>query len=159
MHKQGNLNSLRIHNRPAVLTLLNKRGEKHYVTITSINDNHATLISNNTTYTIKLYDLDKHWYGQFTLLWSKPKYYSSSISLGDSGETVNWLTTQLAKINKNTSDAIIHTYDDYLMEQVITFQENQGLTADGIVGPVTIIHINTQAGMPVPSLAPLENQG
>jgi len=159
MHKQGNLNSLRIHNRPAVLTLINKEGEQRHVTITSIDDNSATLISNNSTYKVGLYELDKHWYGQFTLLWNKPENYSSSIAPGDSGAIINWLTTQLAKINNNPSDVIISTYDDYLIEKVIAFQARQGLTADGIVGPVTIIHLNTQSGMQVPSLTPLEKQG
>ncbi|VAW55621.1 General secretion pathway protein A [hydrothermal vent metagenome] len=159
MHKQGNLNSLRIHNRPAVLTLINNKGEQRHATITSIDENSASLISNGTTYKVSLYELDRHWYGQFTLLWNKPDNYSSSITPGDSGEIINWLTVQLAKINNNSSDVIISTYDDYLIEKVIAFQARQGLTADGIVGPVTIIHLNTQSGMQVPSLTPLENQG
>ena len=159
IHKQGNLNSLRIHNRPAVLTLINNNGEQRHVTITSIDDESATLLSNDTVYTVRLYDLDKHWYGQFTLLWNKPEHYSSSITPGDRGDIVNWLATQLAKINNSTSDTIIHTYDTYLIEKVIAFQNNQGLAADGIVGPVTIIHLNTQSGMQVPSLTPSENQG
>jgi general secretion pathway protein A len=159
MHKQGNLNSLRIHNRPAVLTLINDSGEKRYATITSIDDESATLLSNDTAYTIRLHDLDKHWYGQFTLLWNKPEHYSSSITPGDRGNIVNWLATQLAKINNSPSNAIIHTYDNYLIEKVITFQTAQGLAADGIVGPVTIIHLNTQSGMQVPSLGPFGIQG
>jgi general secretion pathway protein A len=159
MHKQGNLNSLRIHNRPAVLTLINDSGEKRYATITSIDDESATLLSNDTAHTIRLHDLDKHWYGQFTLLWNKPEHYSSSITPGDRGNIVNWLATQLAKINNSPSNAIIHTYDNYLIEKVITFQTAQGLAADGIVGPVTIIHLNTQSGMRVPSLEPFEIQG
>jgi len=158
MHKQGNLNSLRIHDRPAVLTLINKKGEQRHVTITSMDESSATLTSNNTNYKISLHELDKHWYGQFTLLWNKPENFSSSITPGDSGEIINWLTTQLAKINNNSYDAIISTYDDYLIEKIIAFQSREGLTADGIVGPVTIIHLNTKSGMQVPSLTPLKSQ-
>jgi len=47
LHKQGNLNSLRAHNRPAVLALINEQGETRYITITSIQNNLATVYSNN----------------------------------------------------------------------------------------------------------------
>ena len=113
------------------------------------------LFRSNTAYKVKLNELDKYWYGQFILLWKKPDYYLRAISPGDSGAIVNWLNTQLEKINNQLPDRIISTYDDTLLERVIAFQSQNGLTADGIVGPVTIIHINTQSGMKVPSLNPL----
>ncbi len=155
LFKRGNINSLKAHNRPAVLTLINKQGKTRHVTITAIDNDIATLYANNTAYKIKLNELDKYWYGQFILLWKKPDHYLTAISPGDSGAIVNWLNTQLEKINKHLPERIISTYDDTLLERVIAFQSQNGLTADGIVGPVTIIHINTQSGMRVPSLMPL----
>ena len=154
LFKQGNLNSLKAHNRPAVLTLVNKQGDTRYITITSIDNDVATIYSNNTAYTVKLSELDQYWYGKFILLWQKPDHYRSAISPGDSGAVINWLNTQLEKINNDLTEATITTYDDYLVKRVITFQSQHGLTADGIVGPVTIIHLNTQSGLKVPSLAP-----
>jgi len=155
LHKQGNINSLKIHNRPAVLTLINDQGKTRHVTITSIDNDSATVFSNNTEYTVKLNDLDKYWYGQFILLWRKPGDYASAIEPGDSGGIINWLNTQLTKINNRSShDTIIGTYDDQLVDKIKAFQIKQGLIADGIVGPVTIIHLNTEAGMNVPSLLP-----
>ncbi len=155
LFKRGNINSLKAHNRPAVLTLINKQGKTRHVTITAIDNDIATIYANNTAYKVKLNELDKYWYGQFILLWKKPDYYLRAISPGDSGAIVNWLNTQLEKINNQLPDRIISTYDDTLLERVIAFQSQNGLTADGIVGPVTIIHINTQSGMKVPSLNPL----
>jgi general secretion pathway protein A len=155
LFKRGNINSLKAHNRPAVLTLINKQGKTRHVTITAIDNDIATIYANNTAYKVKLNELDKYWYGQFILLWKKPDYYLRAISPGDSGAIVNWLNTQLEKINKHLPERIISTYDDTLLERVIAFQSQNGLTADGIVGPVTIIHINTQSGMKVPSLNPL----
>ena len=146
LFKQGNLNSL--------LTLVNKQGETRYVTITSIDSDVATIYSNNTAYTVKLSELDKYWYGKFILLWQKPDHYITAISPGDSGAIINWLNTQLDKINNDLPEAAINNYDDYLVKRVIAFQSQHGLTADGIVGPVTIIHLNTQSGLKVPSLAP-----
>lgn len=155
LHKQGNINSLKTYDRPAVLSLINDEGDTLHVTITSINDNLATVYSNNTAYTIKLSELDRYWYGSFVLLWKKPEHYSAAIKPGDRGEMINWLYTQLIKIkNQHLPDMIFNTYDKQMLQQVKDFQLQQGLTADGIVGPVTIIHLNTQSGMKVPSLTP-----
>jgi len=149
LYKQGNLNSLRAHNRPAVLTLVNDQGEARYITITSINDDDlATVFSNNTRYTIKLSDLDRYWYGQFTLLWQKPETYSSVITPGDNGNIVAWLNAHFAGEQSTSNKA----YDDGLIDKVKAFQSKHGLAADGIVGPVTIIHLNTDSGMDVPTL-------
>ena len=154
LYKQGNLNNLKTHNRPAVLKLTNKHSITRYITITSIDKDIATVFSNNNAYTVRLSDLDKYWYGQFTLLWNKPIHYTSAITPGDSGDIINWLNTQLIKINNTQSTDIMSTYNDYLIKKVKAFQLQYGLTADGIVGPVTIIHINTQSGINAPSLMP-----
>ena len=157
LYKQGNINSLKIHNRPAVLTLINPQGKTLYITITSIDDDLAIVYSNETEYVIRLEDLDEYWYGQFILLWHKPEHYTTAIVPGRSGNIINWLSTQLTKINNLSSTNIVTTYDGSIVESVKTFQAEQKLTADGIVGPVTIIHLNTRSGIDSPLLiqAPL----
>jgi general secretion pathway protein A len=84
------------------------------------------------------------------LLWHKPKHYSSAIRPGDKGAVVTWLSTQFTDEipESNRSDS----YDELLIERVKSFQTERGLVADGIVGPVTIIHLNTRYGMDVPTL-------
>ena len=59
VHKQGNINSLKTYDRPAVLRLINDKGDTLHVTITSINDDVSTVYPNNTAYTIKLRELDR----------------------------------------------------------------------------------------------------
>ncbi|MBE9564275.1 MAG: peptidoglycan-binding protein, partial [Proteobacteria bacterium] len=152
LHKQGNLNSLKAHNRPAVLKLVNNNGKTQHVTITSIQDKLATVYSNNKKYTIQLSDLDQYWYGQFIILWQRPEHYSSAITPGDNGSIVNWLNTHFTE-NKHSIDNAANTYDDKLIKKVKQFQADHGLSADGIVGPVTIIHLNTESDLNVPTLA------
>ena len=152
LHKKGNLNSLKQHNRPAVLSMINNMGEKRYVTITNIDGDIASVSSGDRQYTIRLRDLDDHWYGQYTLLWLKPGSYSSTLSPGDSGSLVRWLDKNISNITGLQEERVSNTYDELLVAKVISFQSQQGLIADGIVGPVTIIHINTQAKTDVPSL-------
>ncbi len=157
LHKQGNINSLKIHNRPAVLTLINKQGEARHITITSIKKDAATIYSNSIAYTVKLNELDKYWYGQFVLLWKKPSHYLTAISPGDGGQIINWLNIQLRKINDTPSAITTNAYNYSLVGKIIAFQSQQGLIADGIVGPVTIIHLNTQSGLKVPALMPMSS--
>jgi len=152
LYKQGNLNSLKQHNRPAVLTMINNMGEKRYLTITSIDGDIASVSSGDRQYSIRLRDLDDHWYGQYTLLWLKPGSYASAVTPGESGSFVRWLDEQISIITGQQQERISGTYDEPLVAKVKSFQSQQGLTADGIVGPVTIIHINTQAKTDVPSL-------
>lgn len=152
LFKRGNINSLKAHNRPAVLTLKDSRGNSQYITLTAIDGDIATIYASNIAYQVKLNNLDKHWHGQFVLLWKKPEHYLTAISPGDSGAIINWLNTQLEKTNNQLPERIINSYDDYLLKTVIAFQSQHGLTADGIVGPLTIIHLNTQSGTKMPSL-------
>jgi general secretion pathway protein A len=148
LYKQGNLNNLKAHNRPAVLTLINNAGEARHVTIASIQDGYATLYSNHTEYKIKLSELDKYWYGQFVLLWKKPENYYSAITPGDKSQIVHWLKQHFdgKTLSKNS------LYDKELVDKVKNFQSQEGLVADGIVGPVTIIHLNTYSGINIPTL-------
>jgi general secretion pathway protein A len=150
LHKQGNLNSLRVHNRPAVLNLVNTNGEISHLTITSIQGESATVYSSNNEYTIRLSDLDRYWFGQFILLWKKPADYSSAITPGDRGKIVSWLISQFSDEMPANSNSDL--YDQALIEKVKAFQTEHGLVADGIVGPVTIIHLNTRSDMDVPTL-------
>ena len=138
-----------------MLTLFNAQGKARHITITSIDDNFATVFSNNNEHLIKLDDIDKHWYGQFILLWRKPESYSSIITPGDRGKVISWLSEQFTQANDERSSGIASTYDDTLIEKVKSFQVDHGLTADGIVGPITIIYLNAQSGMKTPSLMPL----
>ena len=152
LHTQGNITNLKNHNRPAILTLTNKKGGIRYITIASINDEQATIHSRNNIYTIKLSELNKYWHGQFVLLWQKPKHYLSAIVPGDSGIIINWLHKKIMEVTHEPAGDNKTTYTNFLAEKIITFQEKQGLSADGIVGPVTIIHLNTIADANIPTL-------
>jgi general secretion pathway protein A len=149
LYKQGNLNNLKAHDRPAVLTLVSNDGSTRYITVASIHDDYAKVFFNNREYKIKLSDLDKYWYGQFVLLWKKPADYSSAITPGDKGKIINWLRSHF----ETKKTAGIDKYDANLVSEVKSFQSQHGLTADGIVGPVTIIHLNTQSGLAAPTLS------
>ena len=74
MHKQGNLNSIKRINRPAVLHVFNNDGSDAYVTLARLEPHQAVLIAAGQELQVSLNDLESHWYGEYSLLWQMPPY-------------------------------------------------------------------------------------
>ena len=153
INHRGNLNSLRKLNRPVVLKLYNDDGKIAYMTLDSLDKNKATLNTGQDNLKIDSSLLEQHWYGEFSLFWQPPPFYQQAILPGSSGDVVQWLGQQLTRLygygNKPT---IYNTYSDDLVAQFKRFQQSKGLIPDGIVGPLTLIHLNTATGLQAPVL-------
>ncbi len=152
LHRQGNLRSLAILNRPAVLKFYDEKNEAAYAILTYLGDNEATLRKGDTTMTVSADTLNRYWLGEYTLLWQKPPYYRSAVQPGSHGPIVQWLDQQLVRIYGHNQTPTIHdTYNDELKSQIVKFQQSKGLTPDGVVGPHTFILLNSEleANMPL----------
>ncbi len=150
---QGSLASLLHYNRPAVLTLYTEEGQHYYAAMTDYIGETAMFALGGETREVPLTDVVKRWKGEFALLWSVPSGYSDSLDPGGKGRVVKWLDQKLAllegrpyKEGKN----VVFTED--MVNQVKKFQFAKNLVPDGIVGPQTIIHLNTEVGTGVPLL-------
>ena len=150
---RGNLNSLRKLNRPVVLKLYNDNGKIAYLVLSKLNKDQATLNTGQETFEINTQLIEKHWFGEFSLLWQTPPFYQQTILPGSSGDTVQWLGQQLTRLYNHDSNPTIHnTYSEELVTLLKRFQKNKGLIPDGIAGPLTLIHLNTAIGQPAPQL-------
>jgi len=153
LFKNGNLRSLRHLNRPAVLKLLTPSGKPLYVTITALDNQLAKIIVDGQYTNIQVYDLEKRWFGDYTVLWRTPPHYSGTLRPGTQGPDVQWLASQLAEINGDTiSPNRLVSYDASLIEQVKLFQLRQGLESDGVAGVQTLIRLNSVINKSVPRL-------
>ena len=153
LNLKGNLRSLRSYNRPAVLSLINSKGQTIYVAVTQISGNMASIHINGDTANLKLDDLETRWFGDYTLLWRPPPNYNGAIAPGSSGKEVTWVANLLAAATGQPLPAQnMMTYDDPLVEQIKQFQLKMGLVSDGIVGAQTLIFLNSAAGLGVPKL-------
>ncbi len=151
---KGNLHSLRTYNRPAVLALINSKGQTVYVALTQIGAETASININGDQINLRLSELETRWFGDFTLLWRPPPNFNGAIAPGRSGKEVTWVANLLAAANGQPLPAQnIMTYDDILVEQIKQFQLKMGLVSDGIVGAQTLIFLNSAAGLGVPKLA------
>jgi len=153
LHRQGNLRSLAILNRPAVLKFYNEQHNSAYAILTYLDNNEARLRKGNKTVSVSTEILNQYWLGEYTLLWQKPPYYQAAIQPGSTGPLVQWLDQQLVRIyGQNDAPTIHDTYNEELRSQVIKFQQSKGLTPDGVVGPHTFILLNSELELNTPLL-------
>lgn len=153
LHRQGNLRSLAVLNRPAVLKFYDEKNDAAYAILTYLGDNEATLRKGETTVTVSADTLNRYWLGEYTLLWQKPPYYNSAVQPGSHGPIVQWLDQQLVRLYGHDHTPTIHdTYNDELKSQIVKFQQSKGLTPDGVVGPHTFILLNSELEADLPLL-------
>ena len=146
LHKNGNWRSLLKIDRPAVLTLVNEVGENLYFGLLAIDGQEALVSHQNTKFWVALDEIDRYWLGEYSIVWKLPPYMSSVVRPGQEKEA-QWLRTNLAQLNQITGQQ-----RGTLDSQVRQFQLGAGLVPDGIVGSMTIIHMNSQLNIDCPKL-------
>ncbi|HEY9050418.1 MAG TPA: AAA family ATPase [Gammaproteobacteria bacterium] len=151
MQASGNLAELRGFNRPSVLILRDPQGQTYYAAITGLGSSSATIHLAGHEQTVSLDELNRYWYGDFTLLWQQPPGFETPMKPGHSGQDVIWLSQKLKQIQGNDALSEASIYQTELVDKVRSFQISQGLVADGIVGVQTLIHLNnfTEKDSPV----------
>lgn len=153
LHASGNLYSLRKLNRPAILKLYNEESSNAYLVISQLKNDIATINTGDSRFKVDTTQLEKYWYGEYILLWQTPPFYNDVIQPGSSGPVVQWLDQQLTRLyGQEATPTIRDTYSDDLVNLVKKFQQSKGLIPDGVVGPLTLIHLNSAIGIPTPDL-------
>jgi general secretion pathway protein A len=153
LDQEGSFNSLLELNRPAILSLYDNLGERFYATIISFDGQSAELVFGTEHKRVSVENFKTHWKGEYRLLWEKPEEYVTAIKPGDHAAQVGWLDKKLALIQKrpaSTKTPVL--YDNVLVSQIKQFQFERNLVPDGIVGPLTIIHLNSAYNRKVPKL-------
>jgi len=156
--KNGDLQSLQMIDRPAVLRFLAGQDKSAYATLVALDGKTATLMLDGRQLKTTLVEMESRWFGEYTVLWRLPPNYNGTIKVGTNGPDVQWLASQLATINgmpsgqgKDATGSV--SYDDALIRIVKDFQAQEGLRSDGIAGAQTLIRINTMVGANGPRLS------
>lgn len=154
LFKRGSLGSLRQLNRPAVLRLSDGEGQEFFGTLLWLTDEAAVLSLGTEEIEVALSELQTHWLGEFTILWRPPPDYEGKrIGYGKYPPS-EWLAEQLAAVQHDAVKFVggqEGSSEDW-QRQVEIFQTTQGLKADGIIGPQTLIRLNTVNDHGVPLL-------
>ena len=150
LFENSNWHFMRRLNRPVILEFLVEDSEKRYATLVALDEYRLTLDLGPQQLEFPLEQVLPYWQGRYILLWKPPFRNTSLLRPGDTSEAVLWLRQRLNKPDKLvpavTEDA--NFFDEELKKRVIAFQTSRGLSPDGIVGPHTMIHLNTITNPP-----------
>ena len=147
LQEQGNWNTLRQFDRPAILTLVAANGERVPVVLQHLDDSIAEVLIGNELYRLPTEQVERSWYGDFTLLLQVPPGGRLFLRVGDRDPVVSWIRGQLEiaqGVVIPAQDPL--SFDFALQREILAFQREHGLVADGVVGKLTLIHLNTASG-------------
>jgi general secretion pathway protein A len=134
--------------RPGILTLRDGRNRTVYAVLVGLGKDDATLRAGGRAITVSLHALADYWRGEFATFWRTPPGYEGTIGDGSGGPMAQWLAAQLAALRGETQG----TPAAALRARIYAFQMAQGLTPDGIAGPVTLMALNRALGVDEPRL-------
>ncbi|UIP27573.1 AAA family ATPase [Photobacterium sp. TLY01] len=148
---KGDLAQLSLINRPAILPLSNDDGERFYAVLYALWPGEAELMLGGERLRVSREWLQAHWQQDYTLMWRPPMGESASIRYGQQGSRVAWLDQQLNRLLGEPGMAS-RDFDQTVLEKLRRFQQAQGLYADGIAGPMTLMVLDTALSLPGPTL-------
>ena len=142
--RSGNWTQLRSLDRPAVMQMRAPQGRKVSVLLVRLDAAEATLELGGERLQWPLAEVDRYWYGQYVLLW-RPPVGTETLRIGDRGQDVTWLRELLNRLLPDTraDSALPDQFDAGLVQQVKRFQAQHSLDQDGVVGSLTLIHLNS----------------
>ncbi|MCU0930107.1 MAG: AAA family ATPase [Burkholderiaceae bacterium] len=145
----GSVALLRRLDRPAVVTLRDEDGPLHVAALTALDARRATLQFADASFTVPIPVLAGLWRGEFATLWRPPPgYRGGALNPADAAQA-RWLGEQLDGLRADAGA----TAGGNVRERLRAFQAVQGLPADGLAGPLTLMQLNRAAGIDEPRLA------
>ncbi|MFQ5645146.1 MAG: AAA family ATPase [Thiogranum sp.] len=139
----GSWTVLKHFDRPALLLLVAPEGRRVPVLLQEVTGSEVRVQVDGREIQVPVDELERHWFGEYRLLWKTPPGGYAALRPGDRNADVKWLRERLAKATGLTSIAPDPLYYDAgLKELVQTFQRKHELNADGVAGARTFINLN-----------------
>ena len=145
--RHGTWSTLRTINRPTMINLENMEGQRVYAVVIALNGDAVILDFGGQAVLATTEQVTPYWSGELLVLWKPPSLYRRNLQFGMRGADVAWFRNRLSEFQgEPQSMADADTFDAGLKDRVIAFQRSRDLLDDGIVTPMTLIHLNTLAG-------------
>jgi len=144
---EGDFTTLRKYNMPTILELYSKEGlSPKFVTVSAIDDSTISFFKDESTIIVApIKELETCWTGTAYIVWKNFFNYTGVIPVNSSRDSILTLKIHLRKLGFNTVK-ISPFYDKYTLAAVREVQKRNGLTVDGIVGPITMIALYNEDG-------------
>ena len=135
-------------NLPVVLEFVLPDGHKRYALVRKIVDDQVEMAAADDSGNFAESELLQLWTGSTTVAWKPNQPEVKNLMPGDRSPVVAWVRQQLGVSAPTEGDA---HYDEVLRDKIIDFQKSRGLKADGIIGTLTLLGlqtVGTSAGIP-----------
>ncbi len=141
---RGDWDALYQIDRPAVITLKLAGGEIRYFLLQSLGKTYAILETAEGPKRLPISELTPVWTGEYLVLWRRETHKTTLYS-SDTGPDVEWLQQRLSDLGfLNSAPANPGLFSAALETAVRRFQEERGLSADGVVGTRTLIELGDE---------------
>ena len=142
---EGQLSDLRSMDRPAILTVRDRRNAERHLLVSQLTEDRARVELAQGSVDVALADLSAAWTGDMLLLWRR-ETKPVQLAPGQRGPHILWLRDRLGEMmGKPAGAKRSDRYDDALKEEVRLFQKARGMDADGVVGIRTRIALSDPA--------------
>jgi general secretion pathway protein A len=126
------LSALRQLARPALLVLRDETGQAAYVQLLALGAGDALVGAGDRRWRLPLAALARIWRGEFATFWRVPPGWREGPDAGANAALRPWLEQRLAAAGADDAAAP-------LRQRVRSFQVANGLQADGLAGPMTLM--------------------
>ncbi len=152
--RKDSLETLRNINRPVILKLYDDNGAPFHVVMDSLEHDRASFVAGTTQYDLALAELTSRWFGEYLLLWQKPPLQRKLLNPGGTGASVTWLVETLQELGLYDATGREVRLEGSLLGAFKKFQFSNDLIPDGILGTMTMIHLNAALNLNGPRLHP-----
>jgi general secretion pathway protein A len=152
----ANIVQLRQMNVPVVLRLQSPSGgPDSQAVLRSLEGSRATLLVAGETRTLAAQTLAGEMTGDYVLIWRGPTAGTArQLKPGARGREVAWLHQRFAAVGAGPESVPNEAvFDATLQQRLREFQRRQGLVADGVAGPVTVVRLALVDDPEAPTLA------
>ena len=144
-HIKADVDLIRKINLPTIIEWQTQESEKRNQTalLVGFDDSEAILFREDKYFRINNKNLAKSWKGYGHYFIRAPKDFRSAFKPESTSDSIIWLINALTEIDEKYSlQEVSKTYNTQIVQTVKTFQKQQGLPADGIVGFETLAKLN-----------------
>ncbi|PKH01141.1 general secretion pathway protein GspA [Psychromonas sp. MB-3u-54] len=148
--QQTSLKELKQLNYPSVVRLERDNLESLHAVLYAINGAYQLLIDGQVIEVSESW-FNAYWSGELTVLWQAPFELQGNLKFGQQSEQIAWLVRQLNQLQGMPIESK-NRFDLPLLQQVMSFQIENGLKDDGIVGVQTLMPLMQIVNSQLPRL-------
>jgi general secretion pathway protein A len=137
LRDQGNWSRIRQLGLPVILVL--QKSETRLLVLSGFSPDALLLGAAGEVREVARDDVEQYWFGEFIIAWPQAPDWPSEIRRGESGAAVDIVMEMAAAADPAWQGGGV--FDSGFESWLMTFQRRNGLKADGIVGPNTLIYL------------------